>query len=140
MSARNLEGFAASLRFAALAALAWPAVGLGFGPWLGIPRAFALHLAVCGALYLLRFGRARLAALRRRPLRAVAVELALGTLALALARAVGGPGLTGAALSLWAFGLVESAWFLADRSGRDDVPIDPFEEALRRAHADLDRV
>lgn len=140
MSAR-LEDFAASLRFAALAALAWPAVGLGLGPWLGTSRAFALHLAACGALYLLRFGRARLAALHRRPLSAAAVELILATLALALARAVGGPGLTGTALGLWAFGLVESAWFLAaPRSGRDDLPLDPFEEALRRAHADLDRV
>lgn len=139
MRTRRLEAFAASLCFAALAALAWPAVALAVGPWIGAPRALALHLVLCGGLYLARFGRARLLAIQRRPLRALVIEASLALLGLALARAVGGPGLVGTALSLWAFGLVESAWFLA--GARDDPSpsaVDPFEEALRRARALLD--
>lgn len=139
MRSRRLEAFAASLSFAALAALAWPAVALAVGPWIGVPRAFALHLAVCGALYLARLGRARLSAIRRRPLRALAIEACLALLGLALARAVGGPGLVGGALSLWAFGLVESAWFLGGgRAGPRHPAPDPFDEALRRAREVLD--
>jgi hypothetical protein len=139
MIARRLEGFAASLLFAAVAALSWPAVLLALGPWLGSRHALFLHLGACAALYLARFGRARLRAARRRPLRGLAVEVALATLALALARAVGGPGPIGTALAIWAFGLAESAWFLVGRGVSAEEPaLDPFEEALRRARAVLD--
>jgi hypothetical protein len=139
MSARRLERFSASVLFAALAALCWPAVALALGPWLGAAWAFRLYAAGCALAYLLRFGRPRLRALARRPLRAAAVELALATLGLALARAAGGDGLTGSALAVWAFGLVESAWFLGGAAPAPDEPApDPFDEALRRARSVLE--
>lgn len=135
----GLQGFAASLRFAALAALSWPAVALALGPWIGVPRTLSLHLTLCGALYLARFGSARLRAIERRPLCGLAVEVALALLGLTLARAAGGPGLVGTALAIWAFGLVESAWFLGRRMKATSEPAaDPFEEALRGARAVLD--
>lgn len=139
MSARRLELFSASVLFAALAALCWPAVALALGPWLGVAWAFRLYAAGCALLYLLRFGRPRLAAFGRTPLRAAAIELALATLGVALAHAVGGPGLTGSALAIWAFGLAESAWFLAAAAPAPDEPAtDPFDEALRRARSVLE--
>ena len=130
--------FAASLRFAALSALAWPAVAAALGPPLGVRRALALHLSLCAALYLLRFGRARLEALRERPARALAVEALLLGGAVALARALFAPTLLGTSLAIWGFGLAQSARCLVSAGGATLPARDAFEEASRRAQALLE--
>ncbi len=130
--------FGSCLRFAALAALLWPAVAAGLGPLLGAPRALALHAALCAALALARFGPARLAAFRARPGRALAVEALLAAAALGLARSLYEPSLLGTALAIWAFGLVQSARCLVATGDGPAPPHDAYLEASRRAQALLE--
>jgi hypothetical protein len=130
--------FARSLRFAALAALSWPALAAALGPVLGVRRALALHVALCAVLYLLRFGRARLEALRAQPARALVVEALLAVAATALARGLYVPTLLGTSLALWGFGLVQSARCLVPAGEAAAPPRDAFEEASRRAQALLE--
>jgi hypothetical protein len=131
--------FAAGLRFAALAALAWPLAAAALAPWLGSAAALHLHIAACAFAFALRFGAARLAALRRAPARALAVELVLAAGSLALARLAFAPSVAGAALAIWAFLLVQSAWpLLAVARDPEAAGLDPFDEARRRAEALLD--
>lgn len=84
----------------------------------------ALVLAVCrsGFLY------------RSRPLRALALEVALAGGGLALARFLATGGLAGAALALWGFFVVQSGFFLAGgvRPRRAQPEGDPFDEARAR--------
>jgi len=132
-------GFGASLRSSALAALAWPLTAAVLAPWLGESPALRLHVAACAFPYALRFGPARLAALRRAPARALSVELALGAAGLGLARLVFDPSLAGTALAIWAFGLAQSAWLLLGGANPAEPPdLDPFDEARRRSEALLD--
>jgi hypothetical protein len=130
--------FAASLRFAALAALAWPAVACVLAPLVGARGALALHAAACAGLYAARFGRARLARLRSRPARALLYEALLAAAGAALARAVFSPTLAGTALAIWAFGLVQSGGCLLHAPGPAAPAGDPFELATRRARALLE--
>jgi hypothetical protein len=71
-----------------------------------------------------------------RPARAVALEAGLLLGGLSLARSVASPGLLGTAIGIWAFGLVQSAYFLVggvrERSERAG-DVDPFELAHTRA-------
>ncbi len=91
-------------------------VALGAALVLGVCRSGLLHQA--------------------RPARAVALEAVLLLGGLALARSVASPGLLGTALGIWAFGLVQSAYFLAGgvRERSEQVgDVDPFELARTRA-------
>jgi len=139
MKAPRSPGFGAGLGFAFLAALGWPVVAGVLAPWLERGGALRLHVAACAFLFALHFGPARLAALRRAPGRALAVELGLGAAGLALARLAFEPSLAGTALAIWGFGLVQSAWPLLGESPAAEPPgLDPFDEARRRLEALLD--
>jgi hypothetical protein len=140
MKAPRAPGFGAGLGFAFLAALAWPLVSACLAPWLGAGGALRLHVAACAFLFALHFGPSRIAALRAAPGRALALELALGASAFALARLAGGPSVAETALAIWAFALVESAWPLFGAAAGPAAPtgLDPFDEARRRVEALLD--
>jgi hypothetical protein len=139
MKAPRAPGFGVGLGFALVAALAWPLASACLTPWLGPGGALRLHVAACAFLFALHFGPARITALRAAPGRALAVELALGGAAFALARLAFDPSVAGTALAIWAFALVESAWPLFGAGGPAAAPgTDPFDEARRRVEALLD--
>jgi hypothetical protein len=142
MSGRFAGSFGSSVRFAAFAAFAWPAVAVVLGPAVGLRSALVLHLVVSGGVWLLRFAPARLRALERHPLRGAFAEVAIAVAAFALARAAFAPTLAGTALAIWAFGLVESAGFLLrpDDAHEDRDRPDPFDEAVRRARSALEEI
>ena len=77
---------------------------------------------------------------RQRPLRAIAIELALGALGLALARFLASGGLAGLSFAIWGYFLVQSSYFLiGGRSPRGAEPArDPFERARLRLERLLD--
>lgn len=123
----------------ALLALALGAAALalapspGFGSREGAFLAAAAVVAVCRGACFGTGPRARI----------VAVELALAAGGLALARAVSGPGLLGAALGVWAFHLVQALHplFAAGRprdAGREGGAPDAFERARARLDAWLE--
>jgi hypothetical protein len=130
--------FAAGLRFAALAALAWPAAACLLAPLLGARGALALHGAVCAALFAARFGGARVERVRARPARALLQEAFLAAAAAGLAFAVFAPTLARTALAIWAFGLVQSGGCLLPAAEPAAPAGDSFETASRRARALLE--
>jgi hypothetical protein len=76
-----------------------------------------------------------------RPARAIVVEATLGLLGLGFASWVATPGWLGEAASLWAFGLVQSLYFLVParvRNRQGDEIGDPFERASERILGLLD--
>jgi hypothetical protein len=78
---------------------------------------------------------------RSQPLRALAVEGVVAAGALFAAKLVGGPGLIGVGLGVWAFFLVQSAFFLVPGLARRRAAVegDPFDRARERLLALLDQ-
>ena len=79
---------------------------------------------------------------RAQPARALALELVLLVVSLGAARVFGGPSPFGLALGLWAYFLVQSAYFLFLRPeprASGVASLDGFEEAHRRALALIER-
>jgi hypothetical protein len=113
------------------------AVAVGVGLALATHTLAALALAL-GALFAL----ARSAFFyRRRPVRAVAIEVALTGGGLLFARFLAGPSLGSMAIAVWGFLLVQSFFFLlGGASSRAPVASqrDPFDAAHERARALLD--
>ncbi|MAG29670.1 MAG: hypothetical protein CL908_02105 [Deltaproteobacteria bacterium] len=110
----------------AIAALAGSVVVvlLGGGLW-------GLAIGLTCVLGLVRSGLER----RMRPARALVVETLLGLFALGFSAWIVAPGWLGMAVSLWAYVLVQSLYFLVpgrghSKSGGD--PGDPFERAHER--------
>ena len=115
--------------------LAAGAGALVLGGLLSIFAASAAQVALLSALALAIFRSGLL--YRARPLRAIALESALGLGGLALAALAQGPGLPGplgAAFGLWSFLLVQSTFFLVGgiRRRERDPDRDPFELARSR--------
>jgi len=96
--------------------------------------------AVSGAALIVPLGRA--ASYRARPARVVVLEMALFVLGCGLAQVLGGPSYGGLALGLWCYFLVQSAYFLwlqPSPAPEPAAPMDPFEQAQRRAEVLLQR-
>lgn len=126
--APNLRAaFGACVASAALSAAAWlvsPA-----------PSASLLAAALIVAL-------TRMLCYRAQPARALALELALLVLSLGAARLFGGHGPFGLALGMWAYFLVQSAYFLFLRPeprNAEPTQLDAFDEAHHRALALIER-
>lgn len=103
----------------------------GGGAWMLLPGSATQLLALLLILGLVRSGWFY----RRRPARAIAVELALGSLSLMAAWIFVGSTLLSWALGVWAIGLVQSLYFLvADfEPRRDRAEPDAFDGAHERA-------
>lgn len=99
------------------------------------PTTAVLGAALAAALVRALYYRAQLA-------RAVALELILLVLSLGAARLFGGPSPFGLALGLWAYALVQSAYFLLlrpEQRERAASPTDAFDAAHARAMSLLER-
>jgi hypothetical protein len=92
-----------------------------------------LAATAVGAAGLVALSRSAFAA-RGRRLRALAIEAALAGVGLAFAGRVAGGGLLALCLAVWAYFLIQSAYFLFGGSGADPdrAPRDPFEQARAR--------
>lgn len=125
---------APSLRDAFIAAVAsTPLAGAAFvlAPGVGA--------ALLAAALIAAFGRGL--SYRAEPARTIAIEVVLLVLALTAARLFGGGSPLGAALGIWSYCLVQSAFFLVLRPEprAPKVAGDSFENAHARAIALLDR-
>ena len=111
-----------------------PALGLG---WLFLPGSPSRLLMLLLAIGLVRSGFFY----RRRPARALAVELALGLGSMLAAAWLTGPTVLSHALLVWGVGLTQSLYFLTTDIDvkSDSRPIDAFEGAHDRAMRLLDQ-
>ncbi len=90
-------------------------------------------LAVCRSLFLYRAA----------VVRALAIEIGLGTAALAAGYVVAGASTWSLAAALWAYWLVQSTFFLIGSERRERAPepsSDPFEAAAKNASELMDRI
>jgi hypothetical protein len=133
-----LFGIGDSRRRGCGAALLATALGAAVAALDPTPREALLGAA--GLLALARSGVAYPGAFGR----AVAVELGLGAVALAVAHFLIGGSVLSIVLSIWGFFLVHSAYFALPGAGARGASArasrDPFEDARDRAHAILDAV
>ena len=113
-----------SQRAAALACALLVGFGLAVAP-------IGLGATALGAAALVALARSGLSA--RRSARALAIELALAGIGLAVAHALASGGLLALCLAVWGYVLVQSAYHLfADAGAPDRAPRDAFEQARAR--------
>ena len=119
--ARGRAGRAAALACAIALGLALATAPIG------------LAATAVGAAGLIALSRSALTA-RGRRLRALAIEAALAGVGLALAERIASGGLLALCLALWAYFLIQSAYFLFGDygDGADRAPRDAFEQARAR--------